>query len=33
MGLITRVQADAATELARKTGGVQKVVRLFQYID
>jgi osmotically-inducible protein OsmY len=33
MGLITREQADAATELARKTGGVQKVVRLFQYID
>ena len=33
MGLITRVQADDATELARKTGGVQKVVRLFQYID
>ncbi|MGK0297278.1 MAG: osmotically-inducible protein OsmY [Gammaproteobacteria bacterium] len=33
MGLITREQANAATELARKTGGVQKVVRLFQYID
>jgi osmotically-inducible protein OsmY len=33
MGLVTRVQADAATELTRTTGGVQKVVRLFQYTD
>ena len=33
MGLVTRVQADVATEVARTTGGVQKVVRLFQYIE
>ncbi|NNE37622.1 MAG: BON domain-containing protein [Gammaproteobacteria bacterium] len=33
MGLLTRARADAATEIARTTGGVQKVVRLFQYTD
>jgi osmotically-inducible protein OsmY len=33
MGLLTRNKADAATEIARATGGVQKVVKLFQYTD
>jgi osmotically-inducible protein OsmY len=33
MGLSTRSQADQATEIARTTGGVQKVVKLFQYTD
>lgn len=33
MGLLPRGKADAATEIARTTGGVQKVVRLFQYTD
>lgn len=33
LGLLTREQADRATRLARTTGGVQKVVRLFQYVD
>ena len=33
MGLITREQGDKATDIARRTGGVQKVVKLFQYTD
>ncbi len=33
MGLITRYDADRATEITRQTGGVQKVVRLFEYTD
>lgn len=33
MGLVTRSEADAATELARTTSGVQKVVRVFEYIS
>lgn len=33
MGLVTRAEADAATNIARQTGGVQKVVKLFQYTD
>ena len=33
MGLVTRGEGDNATEIARTTGGVQKVVRLFEYID
>lgn len=33
MGISTRAQADKATDIARKTGGVQKVVKLFQYTD
>lgn len=32
LGLVTREEADAATEIARGTGGVQKVVRVFEYI-
>ncbi|MBI4006468.1 MAG: BON domain-containing protein [Gammaproteobacteria bacterium] len=33
MGLLTRAEADRATEATRQTGGVQKVVKLFQYPD
>ena len=32
MGLVTRAEADAATEIARTTGGVTKVVRMFEYV-
>ena len=31
MGLVTREDGEKATEIARQTGGVQKVVKLFQY--
>ena len=33
MGLVTQREADAATDIARTTGGVQKVVRLFEIIS
>lgn len=33
MGLIRRNDADAAAEIARNTGGVVKVVRMFEYVD
>lgn len=33
MGLLTRAESDFATGAAQKSGGVQKVVKLFQYID
>ncbi len=33
MGLLTRAESDIATREAQQTGGVQKVVKLFQYID
>ena len=33
LGLVTRKEADAAVEIARTTGGVQKVVRVFEYIE
>ncbi len=33
MGLVNRQEADAATEAVRRVGGVQRVVRLFQYVD
>ena len=33
MGIVTRSEADTATGETRRTGGVQKVVKLFQYID
>lgn len=32
MGIVTRDEADKATEITRSTGGVQRVVRLFEYI-
>lgn len=31
MGIVTRDEADAATDIARTTDGVKKVVRLFEY--
>ena len=33
MGLLTRDEADAAVELARQTYGVQKIVKVFEYIN
>jgi osmotically-inducible protein OsmY len=33
LGLVTRNEAADATEIARTTGGVQRVVRLFEYLD
>lgn len=33
MGLVKHQEADAATEIARSTGGVTKVVKVFEYID
>jgi osmotically-inducible protein OsmY len=33
MGLVTREEADAVTDVARTTPGVQKVVRVFEYIQ
>lgn len=33
MGLLTRKEATRATEIARTTGGVQKVVKVVEYID
>jgi osmotically-inducible protein OsmY len=33
MGLVNRKEAADATEIARTTSGVQKVVRLFEYIN
>ena len=32
MGLLTKDEAERVTEAARRVGGVQKVVKLFQYI-
>ncbi|HEV7394547.1 MAG TPA: BON domain-containing protein [Burkholderiales bacterium] len=31
LGIVTRKEADDATEIARTTSGVQKVVRVFEY--
>ncbi|HED52369.1 MAG TPA: BON domain-containing protein [Gammaproteobacteria bacterium] len=33
MGLLTRSEADAVTEEARKNKGVQRIVKLFEYLD
>lgn len=33
MGIVKRAEADAATEIASTTGGVLRVVRLFEYLD
>lgn len=33
LGLVTRAEADIAAKAAQDTGGVQKVVLLFEYID
>jgi osmotically-inducible protein OsmY len=32
LGLVTLEEADAATKITRGTGGVQKVVRVFEYV-
>jgi hypothetical protein len=31
MGIVTEAEAKAATDVARTTGGVRKVVRLFEF--
>ena len=33
MGLVTNAEADAVTEVARRVQGVQRVVRLFEYVN
>ena len=33
MGLVSKLEADKATDVARQTGGVQKVVRMFEYVE
>lgn len=33
LGLVTRKEAEDATEIARTTSGVTKVVKLFEYLD
>lgn len=33
LGIVTRKEAEDATEIARTTAGVTKVVRLFEYLD
>lgn len=33
IGLVKRQEANDATEIARTTGGVQRVVRVFEYLD
>ncbi len=33
MGIVTHAEADAASEIASTTLGVQKVVRVFEYMD
>jgi osmotically-inducible protein OsmY len=33
LGLVKRQEANDATEIARTTSGVQKVVRVFEYLD
>jgi osmotically-inducible protein OsmY len=33
VGLVKRQEANDATEIARTTAGVQRVVRVFQYLD
>lgn len=33
MGLLSRAEADRVVNVARSTGGVEKVVQIFEYID
>lgn len=33
MGLVSRAEADRITDIVRHTGGVKRVVRVFEYID
>jgi osmotically-inducible protein OsmY len=33
LGMVTKLEANDATEIARTTSGVQKVVRVFEFLD
>jgi osmotically-inducible protein OsmY len=33
MGIVTKEEADAATEVARTTSGVSRVIKVFEYVD
>jgi osmotically-inducible protein OsmY len=33
LGLVTEAEAEKAAEIARTTGGVRKVVKIFEYCD
>jgi len=33
MGMVRKQEASDATEIARTTSGVQKVVRVFEFLD
>jgi osmotically-inducible protein OsmY len=33
MGIVTHAEADASSDIASTTAGVQKVVRVFEYMD
>jgi osmotically-inducible protein OsmY len=33
MGLVTPAQGDAAAEIARTTSGVNRVVKVFEYVN
>jgi len=33
MGLVTQAEGDIAGKVAQETGGVQRVVRIFEYVD
>jgi osmotically-inducible protein OsmY len=33
MGIVTREEGDAATEVARSTSGVSRVIKMFEYVD
>jgi osmotically-inducible protein OsmY len=33
MGILTHAEADAVTDTARQVGGVQKIIKLFEYLD
>jgi osmotically-inducible protein OsmY len=33
MGMVTKREADDATQIARTTNGVKRVVRVFEYIE
>ena len=33
LGTVTHAQADAAADIASKTSGVQKVIKVFKYLN
>jgi osmotically-inducible protein OsmY len=33
IGIVTRPQADIAVDIARQTGGVQRIVKVFEYVE